>query len=90
MQSGNLFYFRDGSATAADVKGVLCVEGALITAKPSLDDPGYANNFRLVLQLDPQCAAVTKHAVYTLATKTAAQQVRRLHEPTVMELTGST
>lgn len=72
-----MFYFRHDLAKAADVKGVISLEGASILAKPTLDVAGETETerFCLIIRLPTKRASVCKHTKYTLAANTAAEQV---------------
>ena len=77
LQGCNLFYFRDDLATAREVKGVLCLEGASVTARPALDVTEASNldKLCLIVRLSAKCATVTKHTAYTFGLDTAEDQV---------------
>lgn len=76
-QGSNLFYFRDDISRATQVKGVLCLDSAVISAKPALYEVSDADTDRycIIVRLDPKNAEVAKHHVYTFSAETAKAQV---------------
>ena len=73
MQGCYLFYFRDEMSNIKEVKGVLNLEGANISARPTLQeaDTSDTDRFCLLVRLAAKSAAVTKHPVYTFSAETA-------------------
>ena len=82
-QGNLLFYFRDEMSIATQVKGVLCLEGANISARPPLHEAEAtdAERFCLIVRLAARSAAVTKHPVYTFSVDSSAEQVLRPFRP---------
>lgn len=77
VQGSNLFYFRDDMSNAAQVKGVLCLEGAIVSARPPLQEAqeSDAERFCLVVRLATKVSSLAKHPVYTFSVDTAPEQV---------------